>query len=129
MSQQVVALSFMWDQSELRPLQRYFICANVTLFKKNWRISDFFVRPLIPLISTSSDVYPGFQSQDGSFAFMLPHLCAVDSSDSPVVQHSLLASRITAKSTHTSNGGIKILDRVITNHAAKFVRPVICADS
>ena len=36
---------------------------------------------------TSSDVCPWFQSKVYSLTNMLPHLCAMDSSDSPLVQH------------------------------------------
>ena len=46
------------EQSEPEPL----------LFK-------LFVGPLIPLFWTSCDVCPGFQSQGGSVAWMLSHLC------------------------------------------------------
>ena len=35
------------------------------------------------LFCTSDDLYPGFQSQGGSLPCLLPHLCAIDSSDSP----------------------------------------------
>ena len=44
-----------------------------------------FAEPLIPLFWTSGDICPKFQSQCGGITCMLPHLCAIDPSDSPVV--------------------------------------------
>ena len=46
--------------------------------------------PLTPLFETSGDICPRFQSMGGFLACMLPHLCTMDSSDSPLVQHLLL---------------------------------------
>ena len=43
--------------------------------KKNWCTQVLFVVPLIPLFWTSGDVCPEFQSQGGSLAFVLSHLC------------------------------------------------------
>ena len=58
-------------------------------FQNFWRTWVLFVGPLIPLFWTSGDIYPGFQSQVGSLACMLPCLCTTDSWDSPLVQHLL----------------------------------------
>ena len=51
-----------------------------------WRRRVLFVGPLIPLIWTSDDICPGFQSHSGSLACVLFRLCAMDSSDSPLVR-------------------------------------------
>ena len=51
--------------------------------------------PLIPLLWTSGDVCPGSQSQDGSLACMLCHLCTTHSPNSPPVQHLLNSWRPT----------------------------------
>ena len=45
--------------------------------------------PLTILFLTSGDVCPGFQSQGRSLACVLPRLCTMDSSDSPLVWHLL----------------------------------------
>ena len=61
---------------------------SILFFKKNfWRTRVLSVGPLKPLFWTFCDVCPGFQSQGGSFAFGLPCLCTMDSSDSPLAQH------------------------------------------
>ena len=52
------------------------------------------VEVLIPLLWTSGDVCPRFQSQGGSLACILHHLHAMVFSDSPLVQHLLLAFRL-----------------------------------
>ena len=52
------------------------------LFKKNWRTSVLFVGPLIPLLWTSGDICPGFQSQGGSLKFVPCHQREMDFSDS-----------------------------------------------
>ena len=44
---------------------------------------------LIQLFWASDDVCSGFQSQGGSLTWVLRHLHAMDSSDSPLVQHLL----------------------------------------
>ena len=44
---------------------------------------------LIPPFWTSGDVCPEFQNQGGSLACLLYHLHAMDSTDSPLVQHLL----------------------------------------
>ena len=62
------------------------------IFEKSFRTQVFFVGPLILLFWTSGDVCPGFRSQGGSLACMLSHLCAMDSSDSTLVQYLLLYS-------------------------------------
>ena len=43
------------------------------------------------LFRTSGDVCPGFQSPDGSFDCVLHHMHAIDSLDSPLVQHLLIS--------------------------------------
>ena len=48
---------------------------------------------LILLFWTFGDVCPEFQSQDGFLTYMLCHLCAVDSSESPLVRHLLTSWR------------------------------------
>ena len=58
-----------------------------------WRAQVPFVGPLIPLFWTSGDVCPVFQSQGGSLACRLCCLHAMDSSDSPLVQHLLTSCR------------------------------------
>ena len=52
------------------------------LFINIWRTSFLFVGPLFWI---SYDVWPRFQSQSGSLSFMLPTLCTLDSSDTPLV--------------------------------------------
>ena len=47
------------------------------------------MRPLIPLFLNSGDIYPGLQSQGGSFICMLHCLRVTDSSESPLVRHLL----------------------------------------
>ena len=49
--------------SDLMSLQKPF---SFFLKKKIWRTSALSVGPLIPLLWTSGDIFPGFQSQDGS---------------------------------------------------------------
>ena len=58
----------------------------------SFNLWSILVRLPTPLLRTSGNVYPGFQSQNGSFDCVLCHLCAMDSSDSPLVRH-LLDSR------------------------------------
>ena len=59
----------------------YFVCC---FFFNFCRTRVLFVGPLIPLFRTSSDVCPGFESQGGSLACVLPRLRTMDSSDSPL---------------------------------------------
>ena len=49
------------------------------------RTQVLFVGPLTPVFWTSSDVCPGFQNKGGCLACMLPHLCTINFSDSPLV--------------------------------------------
>ena len=61
-------------------------------FFKIWRIPSLFVGPLIPLLWT------GFQSEGEFLTCVLTCLCAMDSSDSPLVRHlptSLMANMAT----------------------------------
>ena len=57
--------------------------------KKFWRTWVLFVGLQIPLFWTSGDVSPGFQTQGGSLACVLPRLCTMNSWDSPLVWHLL----------------------------------------
>ena len=62
-----------------------------SLFSLNfWRTLVLFVRPIIPLFWTSSAVCLGFQSQGGSLTCVLCCVCAMNSSDSPLVRHLLI---------------------------------------
>ena len=66
-------------------------------FKKKLEDISLFVGPLIPLFWTFDDICPGFQSQCGSppphlHTCMLHHLCATESSDSPLVQPKSFSS-------------------------------------
>ena len=58
-----------------------------------WRTSVFFVGPLIPLFWTTVDIWPRFHSLGGLFAYIITHLCAMDSIGSTLVQHLLTSSR------------------------------------
>ena len=60
------------------------------LFKKMfWRTWVIFVEPLMTLVWSSGDVSLGFQSCGGYLSCVLCCLCAMDTSDSPLVQHLL----------------------------------------
>ena len=50
---------------------------------------SLFVGPLPPLFKISRDISPRFKSKDGSLTCVFCHLCAMDSSDSPLVGHLL----------------------------------------
>ena len=67
--------------------------SDPTFFFNFWRTWVLFVGSLIPLFWTSSDVSPGFQSQGGSLAGVLCHLPAMNSWDTPLVQHLLISWR------------------------------------
>ena len=57
-----------------------------------WRTFFLFVGLLMPLLWTSGNVCPGFQSQGVSLTYVLCCLCAMESPDLRLVQH-LLTSR------------------------------------
>ena len=61
---------------------------STDFFKKMEDISPF-VGPLIPLLLTSGDICPGFESQGGSSVAYFVARITMDSSDSPLVQHLL----------------------------------------
>ena len=56
-------------------------------FKIFWRTSVLFVGPLIPLLWTSGDICPRFESQGGSLNFVPCHLREMDFLDSLLLQH------------------------------------------
>ena len=71
-------------------IQIFFLCVLITeFFQKNWRTQVPFLGSLIPLFWTSGDVCPECQIQGGFLACVRCHLCAMDSSDSPLVLHLL----------------------------------------
>ena len=88
-----------WRESETWPQteQLCFCC----FFTKKWRTSVYFVWQPIPLFWTSGDVYPGFQSHSGFLACVPLRLCAMYSSNSPLVLHLLTSWRTAMLSSST----------------------------
>ena len=66
-------------------------CRIWDFFKSLWSTSVLFVGPLMPVFWTSGHVSSWFQSQSGSLVCVLHCLHAMDSLDSPLVQHLLMS--------------------------------------
>ena len=82
---------FLWRLGLLSPTSGFSfnVCDFRAFSIKFLRTSVLFVGPLIPLFWPSGDVCLGFQSKSRSPTCVLPDLLAMDSSDSPLVQHLL----------------------------------------
>ena len=69
--------------------------------KKIWRTLVLFVGPLIPLFGLLMRSALSFKARVNCFIYMLSHLCAMKSSDSPLVQHLLISWWPTWQPSHS----------------------------
>ena len=81
-------LMFLFSEKRLENILRT-LTTPVRSFENFWRTSVLLVGRVTSLLWTFYGICPGFQSQRGSLTCVLHRLRAIDSSDSPLVQHLL----------------------------------------